>query len=50
MAVLDGGARWQQGEDWAVPRSQFSADGHWVDPPKLWDELDPVRMIGGRQL
>ena len=45
-AVLDG----SQGDDRAVPRSQFTADGHWVDPPKLWDELDPERMIGGRQL
>ena len=45
-AVLDGIQR----EDGDAPRSQFSADGHWVDPPKLWDELDPERQIGGRQL
>ena len=45
-AVLDGVG----GEERAVPKSQFLADGHWVDPPKLWDELDPERQIGGRQL
>lgn len=45
-AVLDG----IQGEERAVPVSQFKADGHWVDPPRLWDELDPERQIGGRQL
>jgi RNA polymerase sigma-70 factor (ECF subfamily) len=45
-AVLDG----IQGEERAVPRSQFLADGHWVDPPKLWDELDPEREVGGRQV
>jgi RNA polymerase sigma-70 factor (ECF subfamily) len=44
--VLDG----IQGDESAVPRSQFLADGHWVDPPKLWDELDPEREIAGRQL
>ncbi len=44
--VLDG----IQGDEPAVPRSQFLADGHWVDPPRLWDELDPEREIGGRQL
>ena len=45
-AVLDG----IQDDERAVPRSQFKADGHWVDPPRLWDELDPEREIGGRQL
>lgn len=44
--VLDG----IQDEERAVPRSQFLADGHWVDPPRLWDELDPEREFGGRQL
>jgi RNA polymerase sigma-70 factor (ECF subfamily) len=44
--VLDG----IQGDERAVPQSQFLADGHWVDPPRLWNELDPEREIGGRQL
>lgn len=44
--VLDG----IQGDEPAVPRSQFLADGHWVDPPRLWDELDPEREVGGRQV
>ncbi len=33
-----------------VPLSQFKPDGHWVEAPKLWDELDPERIVGGRQL
>jgi RNA polymerase sigma-70 factor (ECF subfamily) len=34
----------------AVPLSAFKPDGHWVEAPRLWDELDPERIIGGRQL
>jgi RNA polymerase sigma-70 factor (ECF subfamily) len=34
----------------AVPLSAFKPDGHWVDAPRLWDELDPERVVGGRQL
>jgi RNA polymerase sigma factor (sigma-70 family) len=45
-AVLDGA----QGEERAVPLSRFQPDGHWVEPPKLWEELDPERVVGGRQL
>jgi len=45
-ALLDGA---QPGER-AVPASDFRPDGHWVDAPMLWDELDPERIIGGRQL
>lgn len=37
-------------EDRAVPLSAFQPDGHWVDAPQLWDELDPERVFGGRQL
>jgi RNA polymerase sigma-70 factor, ECF subfamily len=33
-----------------VPLSEFQPDGHWVEAPRLWDELDPERVIGGRQL
>jgi RNA polymerase sigma-70 factor (ECF subfamily) len=33
-----------------VPLSEFRPDGHWVDAPRLWDELDPERIVGGRQL
>jgi RNA polymerase sigma-70 factor (ECF subfamily) len=29
---------------------RFTADGHYVDPPRLWDTLDPEREIAGRQL
>ena len=34
----------------AVDASEFKPDGHWIDAPRLWDELDPERIIGGRQL
>jgi RNA polymerase sigma-70 factor (ECF subfamily) len=39
----------QSGER-GVPLSEFQPDGHWVEAPRLWDELDPERVIGGRQL
>jgi RNA polymerase sigma-70 factor, ECF subfamily len=45
-AVLDGA----QGEERAVPTSAFRDDGHWAVAPRLWDELDPERMVAGRQL
>jgi RNA polymerase sigma-70 factor, ECF subfamily len=34
----------------AVPLSAFKPDGHWVETPRLWDDLDPERIVGGRQL
>jgi RNA polymerase sigma-70 factor (ECF subfamily) len=33
-----------------VPLTAFRPDGHWVEAPRLWDELDPERVVGGRQL
>jgi RNA polymerase sigma-70 factor, ECF subfamily len=45
-AVLDG----SQGEERAVPASAFHTDGHWIEAPRLWDELDPERVVAGRQL
>jgi hypothetical protein len=33
-----------------VPLTEFKPDGHWVEAPKLWDELNPERIVGGRQL
>ena len=33
-----------------VPLSDFKPDGHWAEVPRLWDELDPERIIAGRQL
>lgn len=33
-----------------VPLTAFKPDGHWMEVPKLWDELDPERIVGGRQL
>jgi RNA polymerase sigma-70 factor, ECF subfamily len=34
----------------AVDLSAFKPDGHWVEAPRLWDEIDPERIISGRQL
>jgi RNA polymerase sigma-70 factor (ECF subfamily) len=45
-AILDGA---QPGER-AVPASAFKPDGHWVEAPRLWDEISPERIVGGRQL
>ena len=45
-AVLDGA---QPGER-AVSTTEFVPNGHWVATPSLWDELDPERIISGRQL
>lgn len=39
-----------EGEERAVLRSEFLPDGHWREAPRLWDVLDPERVIGGRQL
>jgi RNA polymerase sigma-70 factor (ECF subfamily) len=38
------------GEERAVPRAEFKPDGHWREGPRLWDVLDPERIIAGRQL
>jgi RNA polymerase sigma-70 factor (ECF subfamily) len=45
-ALMDGS---RSGER-AVPVSAFKPDGHWIEPPRLWDEISPERIIGGRQL
>jgi RNA polymerase sigma-70 factor, ECF subfamily len=34
----------------SVGPENFRADGHWTELPALWDELDPERQVGGRQL
>ena len=34
----------------SVPASAFKPDGHWVDAPRLWDEISPERIAGSRQL
>jgi len=34
----------------AVDASEFKPDGHWIEAPRLWDDLDPERIVGGRQL
>ncbi len=33
-----------------VPTERFAADGHWAEAPMLWEELDPERVVRGRQL
>jgi len=44
--MADGG---EPGER-AVPVSAFQPDGHWIEAPRLWDEVSPERIVGGRQL
>lgn len=34
----------------AVDASEFKPDGHWIEAPRLWDEISPERIVGGRQL
>jgi RNA polymerase sigma-70 factor (ECF subfamily) len=34
----------------SVPMSEFLDDGHWAESPRLWDTLNPERVIAGRQL
>jgi RNA polymerase sigma-70 factor (ECF subfamily) len=46
LPALDGA----DGQERAVPLERFVADGHWSEPPRLWDELDPERMVAGKQL
>lgn len=45
-AILDG----SQGEERAVPAAAFTSNGHWEEAPRLWDVLDPERVVAGRQL
>ena len=46
LPALDGA----EGTERAVPLDRFRPDGHWSEPPRSWDELDPERQIAGRQL
>ena len=46
LPELDGG----EPNERAVPLSAFQPDGHWVEAPRLWDEVSPERIVGGRQL
>ena len=34
----------------AVDVSEFKPDGHWIEAPRLWDQIDPERIVAGRQL
>jgi RNA polymerase sigma-70 factor (ECF subfamily) len=45
-AGLDGGEPGERG----VPLSAFRPDGHWIEEPRLWDDVNPERIVGGRQL
>jgi aminoglycoside phosphotransferase (APT) family kinase protein len=29
----------------AVDVSEFKPDGHWIDAPRLWDEINPERIV-----
>jgi RNA polymerase sigma-70 factor, ECF subfamily len=45
-ALLDGTAAGGR----AVDVAEFQPDGHWREAPRLWDELNPERIVDGRQL
>lgn len=49
VGLPDMSDRGESGER-AVPLSAFQPDGHWVEAPWLWDEVDPERIVSGRQL
>jgi len=34
----------------AVPANAFKPDGHWIEEPRLWDPLDPERIVSGQQI
>ncbi|WDR02852.1 RNA polymerase sigma factor [Devosia algicola] len=36
--------------DPAVDPDRFSGDGTWLSPPGRWSEINPERIVGGRQL
>ena len=46
VALPDGLAGGERG----VPDGDFLPDGHWREIPALWDQLDPERVVSGRQL
>lgn len=50
MVALPAGFDGSSGDERAVPLSAFKPDGHWIDEPRLWDEISPERVIGGKQL
>ncbi|HVZ06773.1 RNA polymerase sigma factor [Rhodopila sp.] len=37
-------------EERSVPLSAFQPDGHWAAAPRLWDDIDPERIVGGMQI
>ena len=45
-ALMEGTSPTERG----VPLTEFKPDGHWAEAPRLWDELNPERIVGGRQL
>jgi RNA polymerase sigma-70 factor (ECF subfamily) len=34
----------------AMDAERFRADGHWANPPAVWEELTPERFAAGREL
>lgn len=36
--------------DPAVDPDRFSGDGSWLSPPGRWSEINPERIVGGRQM
>ena len=46
LAGAEGGA----GPDGDGTRPRFKPDGHSEEQPRLWETIDPERIVGGRQL
>jgi RNA polymerase sigma-70 factor, ECF subfamily len=49
-APLDGTQSGDEASERAIPLTAFQPDGHWREVPALWDELNPERIVAGRQL
>jgi RNA polymerase sigma-70 factor (ECF subfamily) len=46
LPALDGADAYER----AVPLERFAPDGHWLEAPRLWDELNPERVVAGKQI
>ncbi|NJO35462.1 MAG: RNA polymerase sigma factor, partial [Rhodospirillales bacterium] len=40
----------EEGNIPAVDPSRFDSAGMWSDPPRIWDSLNPERIVAGKQL
>jgi len=50
LVALPAGMDGAEPDGRGVPLSAFKPDGHWIEQPRLWDDISPERIVGGRQL